>query len=175
MIPALGRRCEFDSRSRLLQFLETAPHCDIRGAVMAHRVRHRSRRARASHRPSRRREWRRRRARLASPSATREAAAAPPRRVARVAARCVASEPDAVRVTRATGRTVALVASSAACASAATPAHALSDAWFGWYFAPGGFALGPALFLTAFLLGQAVFEKVTGTGPSKDRSDDEKR
>ena len=101
--------------------------------------------------------------------------AAPPRRVARVAARCVASEPDAVRVTRATGRTVALVASSAACASAATPAHALSDAWFGWYFAPGGFALGPALFLTAFLLGQAVFEKVTGTGPSKDRSDDEKR
>ena len=103
------------------------------------------------------------------------AAAAPPRRVARVAARCVASEPDAVRVTRATGRTVALVASSAACASAATPAHALSDAWFGWYFAPGGFALGPALFLTAFLLGQAVFEKVTGTGPSKDRSDDEKR
>ena len=111
--------------------------------------------------------------RLARVAATR------PRRVARVAARCRACEPpDAVRVTRArpTERTVALVASSACASAAAAPAHALSDAWFGWYFAPGGFALGPALFLTAFLLGQAVFEKVTGTGPTsskgKSKSDD---
>mgnify|MGYP004075942759 CR=1 FL=1 len=44
---------------------------------------------------------------------------------------------------------------------------ALSDAWFGWYFAPGGVVLGPALLLTAFLLGQALFEKITGTGPKK--------
>jgi hypothetical protein len=46
---------------------------------------------------------------------------------------------------------------------------ALSDAWFGWYFAPGGVVLGPALLLTAFLLGQALFEKITGTGPKKKK------
>jgi hypothetical protein len=38
----------------------------------------------------------------------------------------------------------------------------LSDAWFGWYFAPGGVVLGPALFFTAFVVGQAVFEKLAG-------------
>ena len=43
---------------------------------------------------------------------------------------------------------------------------ALSDAWFGWS-APGGVVLGPALLLTAFLLGQALFEKITGTGRRK--------
>lgn len=42
---------------------------------------------------------------------------------------------------------------------------ALSDAWFGWYFAPGGVVLGPALFFTACIVGQALFEKLTGTGP----------
>ena len=43
---------------------------------------------------------------------------------------------------------------------------ARSDAWFGWYFAPGGFVLGPALLLTIFLVGGAVFEKVTGKAVS---------
>lgn len=43
---------------------------------------------------------------------------------------------------------------------------ARSDAWFGWYFAPGGFVLGPALLLTVFLVGGAVFEKVTGKAVS---------
>ena len=43
---------------------------------------------------------------------------------------------------------------------------ARSDAWFGWYFAPGGFILGPALLLTIFLVGGAVFEKVTGKAVS---------
>ena len=40
-----------------------------------------------------------------------------------------------------------------------------SDAWFGWYFAPGGVVLRPGLIFTAFILGQALFEKLTGTGP----------
>ena len=43
---------------------------------------------------------------------------------------------------------------------------ARSDLWFGWYFAPGGVVLGPALILTAFLVGGAVFEKVTGKAVS---------
>ena len=30
---------------------------------------------------------------------------------------------------------------------------------------PGGVVLGPALIFTAFILGQALFEKLTGTGP----------
>ena len=61
--------------------------------------------------------------------------------------------------------------SSAVCAPAFASAGdrvadlALSDAWFGWYFAPGGVVLGPALIFTAFILGQALFEKLTGTGP----------
>jgi hypothetical protein len=62
---------------------------------------------------------------------------------------------------------VALVASVPAPAIAASQICdvALSDAWFGWYFAPGGVVLGPALFFAVWLLGQAAFEKITGTGP----------
>ena len=43
---------------------------------------------------------------------------------------------------------------------------ARSDLWFGWYFAPGGVVLGPALILTVFLVGGAIFEKVTGKAVS---------
>ena len=39
---------------------------------------------------------------------------------------------------------------------------ALSDAWFGWYFAPGGVVLGPALFFTVFIVGQALVERRGG-------------
>ena len=45
------------------------------------------------------------------------------------------------------------------------------DAWFGWYFAPGGVVLGPALFFTVFIVGQALVEKVTGTGPKGKKKD----
>jgi hypothetical protein len=41
-----------------------------------------------------------------------------------------------------------------------------TDAWFGWYFAPGGVVLGPALIITAFLLGGALLEKLTGKAVS---------
>ena len=74
--------------------------------------------------------------------------------------------------TRASTAALALsTTSSAVCAPAFASAGdrvadlALSDAWFGWYFAPGGVVLGPALIFTAFILGQALFEKLTGTGP----------
>ena len=75
--------------------------------------------------------------------------------------------------TRASTAALALsTTSSAVCAPAFASAGdrvadlALSDAWFGWYFAPGGFVLGPALLLTIFLVGGAVFEKVTGKAVS---------
>ena len=68
------------------------------------------------------------------------------------------------------GAGVASVMASSSPALAATPTIvgelARSDLWFGWYFAPGGVVLGPALILTAFLVGGAVFEKVTGKAVS---------
>lgn len=73
--------------------------------------------------------------------------------------------------TRAASAAMSTAMSTAVCAPALASAGervadlALSDAWFGWYFAPGGVVLGPALFFTAFILGQALFEKLTGTGP----------
>ena len=74
--------------------------------------------------------------------------------------------------TRAASALMSTAMSTAVCAPALASAgpsrvadFALSDAWFGWYFAPGGVVLGPALFFTAFILGQALVEKITGTGP----------
>lgn len=94
---------------------------------------------------------------------------APVRRVVPVA-RAGAHVPKSP--TRSAKAAMALSAtSSAVCAPAFASAGdrvadlALSDAWFGWYFAPGGVVLGPALIFTAFILGQALFEKLTGTGP----------
>ena len=63
------------------------------------------------------------------------------------------------------GATAAVCAPAFASAGDRVADLALSDAWFGWYFAPGGVVLGPALIFTAFILGQALFEKLTGTGP----------
>ena len=68
------------------------------------------------------------------------------------------------------GAGVASVLASSSPALAATPPIvgelARSDLWFGWYFAPGGVVLGPALILTVFLVGGAIFEKVTGKAVS---------
>ena len=65
---------------------------------------------------------------------------------------------------------MASVMASSSPALAATPPIvgelARSDLWFGWYFAPGGVVLGPALILTVFLVGGAIFEKVTGKAVS---------
>ena len=57
-------------------------------------------------------------------------------------------------------------AATAATASESLGELARSDLWFGWYFAPGGVVLGPALILTAFFLGGALFEKITGRPPT---------
>lgn len=61
-----------------------------------------------------------------------------------------------------------VLASSPALAATPTIVGELarSDLWFGWYFAPGGVVLGPALILTVFLVGGAIFEKVTGKAVS---------
>ena len=63
-----------------------------------------------------------------------------------------------------------VMASSSPALAATTPPIvgelARSDLWFGWYFAPGGVVLGPALILTVFLVGGAIFEKVTGKAVS---------
>ena len=85
----------------------------------------------------------------------------------RVASAC--AQPPRARsvVARNAVGSAAILASSPVLA--ATPELvelARSDAWFGWYFAPGGFILGPALLLTIFLVGGAVFEKVTGKAVS---------
>jgi hypothetical protein len=68
------------------------------------------------------------------------------------------------------GAGMASVMASSSPALAATPPIvgelARSDLWFGWYFAPGGVVLGPALILTVFLVGGAIFEKVTGKAVS---------
>ena len=94
------------------------------------------------------------------------ARAAPPR-----AAQSPSRAARRIADTRATAALALSTTSSAVCAPAFASAGdrvadlALSDAWFGWYFAPGGVVLGPALIFTAFILGQALFEKLTGTGP----------
>ena len=83
------------------------------------------------------------------------------RRVASAASR---SPPRARRVV--VGSAGILASSPVLAATPELVELARSDAWFGWYFAPGGFVLGPALLLTIFLVGGAVFEKVTGNAVS---------
>lgn len=84
---------------------------------------------------------------------------------------------SALSVTLATTTTATATASVMGPACAATAATeslgelARGDVWFGWYFAPGGYVLGPALLLTVFLLGGALFEKVTGKPPTRGGGD----
>mmetsp|Transcript_692 Transcript_692/g.2690 ORF Transcript_692/g.2690 Transcript_692/m.2690 type:complete len:117 (-) Transcript_692:1597-1947(-) len=85
------------------------------------------------------------------------------RRVASAASR---SPPRARRVVARIGSAGILASSPVLAATPELVELARSDAWFGWYFAPGGFILGPALLLTIFLVGGAVFEKVTGKAVS---------
>ena len=85
----------------------------------------------------------------------------------RVASAC--AQPPRARSVVARSAVGSAAISASAPVLAATPELvelARSDAWFGWYFAPGGFILGPALLLTIFLVGGAVFEKVTGKAVS---------
>ena len=92
--------------------------------------------------------------------------AAVTRRVAVASAR----KEEAPKARRGILRGAGVASVMASPALAATPPIvgelARSDLWFGWYFAPGGVVLGPALILTAFLVGGAIFEKVTGKAVS---------
>ena len=103
--------------------------------------------------------------------------AAVTRRVAVASARKEEAPKARRGILRGAGVASVMASSSPALAAAVTPQWlavtppivgelARSDLWFGWYFAPGGVVLGPALILTVFLVGGAIFEKVTGKAVS---------